>query len=59
MPQLMVELYGGYKGEETPRSFTLDGVRLQVKEILKCWYSDTHRCLRVRARDARRYLLRY
>ena len=59
MPQVMVEAYAGYKGEDTPRSFTLDGVCLQVEEILQRWYTDTHSCFRVRASDQQRYVLRY
>ena len=58
-PQVRVEAYAGYKGEETPRSFTLDGVRLQVEEILQRWYTETHSCFRVRTSDRQRYVLRY
>jgi hypothetical protein len=56
---LSVEAYAGYKGEETPRAFTLDEVRLSVEEILDRWYTETHSCFRVRADDHRRYILRY
>jgi hypothetical protein len=58
-PSVTVEAYAGYKGEETPRAFTLDGVRLSVNKILDHWYRVTHSCFRVHARDSRRYVLRY
>jgi len=58
-PSVTVEAYAGYKGEETPRAFTLDGVRLSVNEILNRWYTETHSCFRVRADDRNRYVLRY
>ena len=58
-PHVTVEAYAGYKGEETPRAFTLDGIRLSVAEILSRWYTETHSCFRIRASDHRRYVLRY
>ncbi len=58
-PHVTVEAYAGYKGEETPRAFTLDGIRLSVDEILSRWYTETHSCFRIRASDYRRYVLRY
>ncbi len=58
-PQITVDAYAGHKGEETPRSFTLEGRRLLVQEILDRWYSDTHCCFRVHASDGVRYVLRY
>lgn len=58
-PHITVETYAGYKGEETPRAFTLDGIRLSVNEILGRWYTETHSCFRIRADDGQRYVLRY
>ena len=58
-PQILVDAYAGYKGEETPRSFVVDGVRLSVEKILDRWYTETHSCFRVRANDRRLYVLRY
>ncbi len=58
-PHLPVEAYAGYKGEETPRAFILDGVRLVVQDILARWYTETHSCFRVRVSDGQRYVLRY
>jgi hypothetical protein len=59
MPHVTVETYAGYKGEETPRSFTLDGRKVPVRTILDCWYTNTHCCFRVLAGDGARYVLRY
>lgn len=58
-PHVTVEAYAGYKGEETPRAFTLDGIRLSVNEVLARWYTETHSFFRIYASDHRRYVLRY
>src|SRR5690348_7894299 len=55
---LTVDAYAGYKGEETPRSFTLDGRKLDVREVVDRWYSETHSYFRVHASDGQRYVLR-
>ena len=54
-----VEAYPGPKGEETPRAFLLDGVRLSVADVIDRWYTDTHTYFRVRASDDCRYVLRF
>ncbi len=59
LPHVTVEAYAGYKGEETPRSFMLEGARLLVNEIIARWYTETHSYFRVRASDYHRYVLRY
>jgi hypothetical protein len=56
---LTVDAYSGFKGEETPRSFTLDGATLHVAEVIDRWYTETHSYFRVHATDGRRYVLRY
>ena len=58
-PHVTVESYAGYKGEETPRAFVVDGIRLHVLDILRRWYSETHGYFRVRADDQYRYVLRH
>ena len=58
-PHVTVEAYAGYKGEETPRAFVLDGVRITVGEIIERWYTETHSYFRVSASDRKRYVLRY
>ena len=59
MPHVTVEAYAGYKGEETPRAFTLEGDRLLVSKIVARWYTETHSYFRVCASDQHRYVLRY
>lgn len=58
-PHLTVDAYAGYKGEETPKAFTLDGRKLQVREVVDRWYSQTHSYFRVYASDGQRYVLRF
>ncbi len=57
-PHITVEAYAGYKGEETPRAFTVGGAHLLVNEIVDRWYTETHSCFRLRASDGQRYVLR-
>jgi len=59
LAHVTVEAYAGYKGEETPRAFTLEGSRLLVSEIVARWYTETHSYFRVCASDQHRYVLRY
>ncbi|HEV8540441.1 MAG TPA: hypothetical protein VGQ60_04690 [Nitrospiraceae bacterium] len=54
-----VEAYAGYKGEETPRAFSVDGRRLEVREICQRWYSERHSFFKLEADDGHRYVLRY
>lgn len=62
-PHVRVEAWADYirlyEGEETPRAFRLDGIRLSVDEILGRWYRETHCCFRIHASDAQQYVLRY
>ena len=57
-PSLVVEAFAGYKGEKTPRSFTVEGKTLQVVRVVDRWYTDTHSYFRVQASDGQRYVLR-
>lgn len=59
MNNVVVEAYAGYKGEETPRAFTHEGVRYEVREIVERWYTERYSYFRLRAEDGRRYVLRY
>jgi hypothetical protein len=57
-PRLTVQALAGYKGEKTPRSFTLDDQTLSVQQVIDRWYSDTHSYFRIKADDGQRYVLR-
>jgi hypothetical protein len=56
---VVVEAYAGYKGEETPRAFVHEGIRREVREILRRWYSEDHAYFKLSADDGHRYVLRY
>ncbi len=36
-----VECHAGYKGDESPRSFTWDGRRHEIAEIVDRWYQGS------------------
>jgi hypothetical protein len=59
LAHVTVEAYAGYKGEETPRAFMVEGSRLLVSEIVARWYTETHSYFRISASDQHRYVLRY
>lgn len=54
-----VDAFAGAKGEATPRSFTHEGRRLVVTEIVTRWYTETHCFFRLQADDGYRYVLRH
>jgi hypothetical protein len=61
-----VSCYAGYKGEQTPRSFVLEGNEHRVNNVLECWYersvndfSSQYVNWRVTAGDNHEYILRY
>jgi hypothetical protein len=54
-----VECYAGYRGEETPRRFDLQGRRVEVVEVLDRWLGLDHRYFKVRGDDGAVYLLRH
>ncbi len=59
MADLVVEAYSGYKGEETPRVFTHEGIRRQILQIIAQWYTEQHSYFRVRTDEGDVYVLRY
>ena len=54
-----VQSYAGYRAEERPRSFTLNGHAYEVREILDRWFGPDHSYFKVRAQDGITYLLKY
>ncbi len=46
-----VKCYAGYRGEEAPRSFLLDGKELAVAEIVERWQTPQGRYFRVRTEE--------
>ena len=55
---LRVECYAGYRGEETPRRFSLGGRTVEITAVLDRWLAPEHRYFKVRAEDGRIYILR-
>jgi hypothetical protein len=53
-----VDCYAGYRGEETPRRFEIDGRRVEVVEMIDRWFGPDHRYFKVRGDDGAVYLLR-
>jgi hypothetical protein len=64
--EVAVECYSGYKGEETPRSFTYQNRRFEILEILDRWYEGgmnptgiLHSYFKVKSREGEIFLIRY
>jgi hypothetical protein len=54
-----VECYAGYRGEQTPRRFTLAGTVVEVAEVIDAWLAPDHRYFKVRAGGGDTYILRH
>jgi hypothetical protein len=54
-----VECYAGYRGEQTPRRFTLAGRVVEVAEVIDAWLAPDHRYFKVRAGGGDLYILRH
>lgn len=64
--EIQVECYSGFKANERPVSFTYQGERRKIEEIVDRWYeggSNSGRSVidyfKVRTADGKVYLLRY
>ncbi len=57
--KVSVEGYSGYKLNERPRRFNLNGREYEVKEILDQWYGPDSSYFKVWASDGNYYILRY
>lgn len=63
--RIEVLAYAGYRGEETPRAFFLDGERIEILEIVERWVEEglaprgRRRCFRVKGSDRRSHILCY
>jgi|WetSurMetagenome_2_1015567.scaffolds.fasta_scaffold32909_2 hypothetical protein len=55
--------YSGYRGEESPRAFILDGRRIEVRKVLAQWIEEDavtkvrRRCFCVKGNDFRTHIL--
>jgi uncharacterized protein (UPF0128 family) len=57
--QVEVDCYSGYKADERPVRFRLDGHEYQVEELLDQWYGQHDLFFKVRADDGNLYILGY
>lgn len=51
--------YAGYRAEERPERFVLEGREFTVQKILAQWREEAHDCFKVTSADGSVYLLRY
>ena len=56
---LRVECYAGYRGEETPRRFTIGTRGIEVLEVVDQWLSPEHRYFKIQGDDGGIYILRH
>jgi hypothetical protein len=56
---LDVECYAGYRGEEEPLAFAIDGEWLEVTAVANRWAGPDHRYFKVMATDGHSYVLRH
>ncbi len=59
MTTIKVECYSGYKADEKPVSFSLDGKKLMIEKIIDQWRGLEFEYFKVLADDGRAYLLRH
>ncbi len=52
------ECYAGYRGEETPRRFSLGERKVEVIKVVDRWITPDHRYFKVWGKDGRVYILR-
>ena len=57
--KISVQGYSGFKRNERPIRFLLDGHEYDVKEILDQWYAPEATFFKVLASDGNHYILRY
>ena len=56
---IRVECHAGYRGEETPRRFSIGGRRVEVADIIDRWLAPDHRYFKVGGDDGAVYILRH
>jgi hypothetical protein len=54
---IAVECYAGYRGDETPRRFSIGERPVQVARIIDRWVTPDYRYFRVAGDDGRVYVL--
>jgi len=57
--RVYVDAYSGYKANERPRLFDLDGEVYEIASVLDRWYEPSATYFKVRATDFKLFILRY
>ena len=57
--KVTVSAYSGYKANERPCRFVLEGRSYEVLEVLDKWYGPDSHYFKVKAEDQNLYILRY
>lgn len=56
--EIIVECYAGYRGEETPRRFSIAERTVQVARVIDRWMTPDYRYFRVEGDNGRVYVIR-
>lgn len=57
--KLTVNSYSGFKANERPLLFSLDGHEYRVEKVLDQWYGPSSEYFKVHASDGNLYILKY
>ena len=57
--EVAVECYAGYRGEQTPRRFTLGERTFEIESVLDQWLAPDHRYFKVSTADGDVSILRH
>ena len=56
--EIVVECYAGYRGEETPRRFSIGDRPLEVARVIERWITPDYRYFRLAGDDGQVYVIR-
>ena len=56
---MRVICHAGYRGEESPRRFSIGQQEVEVSEIIDRWLAPDHRYFKCRGSDGNIYILRH
>ena len=56
---IKVDCYAGYRGEETPRSFSFHERHIEVAKVVDRWIGPGHRYFKILGDDESTYIIRY
>ena len=56
--EIVVECYAGYRGDETPRRFSINERPVEVARVIERWITPDYRYFRLAADNGRMYVIR-